>query len=280
MVRCHSSTWMLPRLRVESPVMPLTGAVDAAIAKPLRILILGGTGDAAALAKQLSTLPGIAVITSLAGRTQHPSTLAGEVRVGGFGGSDGLLTYLKEQRIDVLIDATHPFAAQMSWNASAAAIALNVPHLMLVRPEWEKVAGDRWLEVESIEAAAKAIPTHLKRLFLTIGRQQVAPFATLTEHWFLMRSIEPPTPHIALPKGELLLDRGPFTLENEIALLKQHAIEAIVSKNSGGDATYAKIVAARELALPIIMVQRPAMPQGERVADVSSAVVWLQQHLH
>ncbi|MBW4581362.1 MAG: cobalt-precorrin-6A reductase [Tildeniella nuda ZEHNDER 1965/U140] len=257
--------------------MPLTGAVGTAIAKPLRILILGGTGDAAALAMQLSTLSGITVITSLAGRTQHPSTLAGEVRVGGFGGSNGLVTYLQEQRIDVLIDATHPFAAKMSWNAATAAIALDMPHLMLMRPAWEKVAGDRWLEVESVEAAAKAVPAHLKRLFLTIGRQQLAPFATLTEYWFLMRSIDPPDPSVALPNGKLLLDRGPFTLENEIALLKQYQIDAIVSKNSGGDATYAKIVAARKLALPIFMVQRPAMPEGDRVADVSSAVEWLKR---
>lgn len=259
--------------------MPLTAAMDAAIAKTTRVLILGGTGDAAALAKQLSMLSGVAVITSLAGRTQQPSTLAGGVRVGGFGGSDGLIAYLKKERIDVLIDATHPFATQMSWNAAVAAIATDIPHLMLVRPEWEKVVGDRWLEVESVEAASQAIPTNAKRLFLTIGRQQLAPFASLAEHWFLMRSIDPPDSDLVLPKGKLLLDRGPFTLENEIALLKQHAIEAIVSKNSGGAATYAKVIAARALELPIVMVQRSAMPSGEHVANVESAVEWLKQHL-
>jgi precorrin-6A/cobalt-precorrin-6A reductase len=190
-----------------------------------------------------------------------------------------LVAYLKEQRISILIDATHPFAAQMSWNAAMAAVEAHIPHLMLVRPEWETVAGDRWLEVESVEAAAQAIPTNARRIFLTIGRQQLAPFASLTEHWFLMRSIDPPAADVALPNGELLLDRGPFTLENEIALLKQHMIEAIVSKNSGGDATYAKIVAARELGLPIVMVQRPAMPSSDRVSDVASAVEWVKQML-
>lgn len=243
-----------------------------------RVLILGGTGDAAALAAQLSVLPGVEITTALAGRTQQPSVLPGIVRVGGFGGSNGLLAYLQEQRIGLLIDATHPFAAQMSWNAAMAAAEACLPHLMLVRPAWEKVTGDRWLEVENVEAAAQAIPTNARRIFLTIGRQQLAPFAPLT-HWFLMRSIDPPAPDMALPNGELLLDRGPFTLENEIALLKQHRIEAIVSKNSGGAATYAKIVAARELELPIVMVQRPAMPSGDRVSDVASAVEWVKRIL-
>lgn len=245
----------------------------------MRVLLLGGTGDAAALAKQLSILPGVDVITSLAGRTQRPSSPVGWVRVGGFGGADGLAQYLREHQIQVLIDATHPFAAQISWNAAAAVRATRIPSLMLVRPAWKKVTGDRWLEVESAEAAAQAIPSDTDRIFLTIGRQQLAPFALLTQQWFLMRSIDPPEPDAALPTGEWLLERGPFTLESEIALLKQHAIEAIVSKNSGGDATYAKIAAARELELPIIMIQRPAQPSGERVNDIASAVEWLKQRL-
>lgn len=245
----------------------------------MRVLILGGTGDAAALATKLAVLPGVTVINSLAGRTLQPSAPVGIVRVGGFGGSDGLIAYLQEQRIDLLIDATHPFAAQISWNAAAAATAVGLPHLLLVRPEWQKVTGDRWLEVETVEAAAQALPITAKRIFLTIGRQQLAPFARLTDRWFLMRSIDPPTPDLLLPSGELLLDRGPFTLDSERALLKTHGIDAIVSKNSGGDATYAKVMAARELGLPIVMVQRPTMPQGDRVPDVSSAVAWVKQYL-
>ncbi|MBC7968906.1 MAG: cobalt-precorrin-6A reductase [Verrucomicrobia bacterium] len=245
----------------------------------MRVLILGGTGDAIALAAQISMLANVTVMTSLAGRTLQPVAPVGNVRVGGFGGADGLAAYLREHGIDVLIDATHPFAAQMSWNAAAAATTIDILHLMLVRPEWKKVTDDRWLEVESVEAAAQAIPMAAKRVFLTIGRQQLAPFAPLTECWFLMRSIDPPASDLPLPKGKLLLDRGPFTLDSERELLKKYEIEAIVSKNSGGDATYAKIIAARELGMSIVMVQRPAMPPGARASDVDSAVQWLKQRL-
>ncbi len=249
-------------------------------AEMARVLILGGTGDAAELAAKVSVIPGVEVITSLAGRTRQPSAPLGTVRVGGFGGSTGLAAYLCEQNIDLLIDATHPFAAQISWNAATAAAEVGIPHLMLVRPAWEKVAGDNWIEVESVEAAAKAIPATAKRVFLTIGRQQLAPFATLAETWFLMRSIDPPAPDTATPNGKLLLDRGPFSLEQERQLLREYQINAIVSKNSGGDATYAKIIAARELGIPVVMVHRLAMPLGEQVADVDSAVAWLAERLH
>ena len=245
----------------------------------VRVLILGGTGDAAELADQVSVIPGIEAIASLAGRTRQPSVPLGTVRVGGFGGVTGLAAYLREQHVDLLIDATHPFAAQISWNAATAATEVGIPHLMMVRPAWAKVAGDVWIEVESVEAAAAAIPAAAKRVFLTIGRQQLAPFTPLTQIWFLMRSIDPPAPDVAIPNGELLLDRGPFKLEQERQLLQTYQIDAIVSKNSGGDATYAKIVAARELRLPVVMVQRSAMPTGERVADVAGALVWLRQQV-
>ncbi len=242
-----------------------------------RVLILGGTGDASELAAKVAIIPGIEVITSLAGRTSQPSTPVGHVRVGGFGGGTGLAVYLREQRINLLIDATHPFAAQMSWNAATAAKEVGIPYLMLVRPAWAKVAGDNWIEVESVSCAVKAIPVTAKRVFLTIGRQQLAAFATLTETWFLMRSIDPPD--VAIPHGQLLLDRGPFNLASERKLLRDYQIEAIVSKNSGGEATYSKIIAARELGIPIVMVQRQALPPGEQVADVESAVAWLSQSL-
>ncbi len=243
-----------------------------------RILILGGTGDAAELAAIVSVIPDIEVITSLAGRTLQPSAPLGTVRVGGFGGSTGLAAYLCEQRIDLLIDATHPFAAQISWNAAIAATEVGIPHLSLVRPAWTKVAGDDWIEVESVEAAAKSIPVTAKRVFLTIGRQQLAPFALLTEIWFLIRSIDPPAPDAAIPNGKLLLDRGPFSLEQERQLVQYYQIDAIVSKNSGGDATYAKIIAARELGVKVVMVKRP-LPPGEQVADVDGALAWLMGRL-
>lgn len=246
----------------------------------LRVLILGGTGDAAELATQAAKLPNVEVITSLAGRTRHPSVLAGQVRLGGFGGSAGLAAYLREQQIRLLIDATHPFAAQISWNAAAAATAAGIPRLMLVRPAWEKAAGDNWIEVGSIEAAAQAIPASAKRVFLTIGRQQLAPFAALTETWFLIRSIDPPTSNYTLANSELLLDRRLFSLEQECQLLQQYQIEAIVSRNSGGAATYAKIIAARTLAIPVVMVQRPVMPPGQQVMAVDRAMAWLMNRFN
>ncbi|MCY7279050.1 MAG: cobalt-precorrin-6A reductase [Phormidesmis sp. CAN_BIN44] len=244
-----------------------------------RVLILGGTGDAIALATKASQIPNIEIITSLAGRTQTPTAIAGSVRVGGFGGATGLSDYLRDRQIDYLIDATHPFAAQMSHNAAIATRAVGIPHLMLVRPAWEKMPDDRWIEVESIEAAALTLEQTAKRVFLTIGRQQLAPFARLHNIWFLMRSIDPPSPDIALPNGITVLDRAPFTIEQEKKLILDHAIDTIVSKNSGGNATHAKIVAARELEIPIVMVQRSPTPPAEQVADVESAIGWLLDRL-
>ena len=244
-----------------------------------RVLVLGGTGDAARLVAQASTLPGLEIITSLAGRVRQPATPAGKVRIGGFGGTDGLAHYLREQQIDLLIDATHPFAAQMSQHAVTAARACGMPHLMLVRPPWERVAGDRWLSVESIAAAVEILPKVARRVFLTIGRQELAAFASLQELWFLMRMIDPPRPDAPVPPGTLLLARGPFALEDERQLLQTYAIEAVVSKNSGGDATYAKIRAARELGVPVVMIERLPLPEGEQVADVDQAMAWLVGHL-
>jgi precorrin-6A/cobalt-precorrin-6A reductase len=240
-----------------------------------RLLILGGTGDAVELARQAINLPGLEVITSLAGRTSAPKKLVGAVRIGGFGGEAGLVEYLQTEQIDLLIDATHPFAAQISWNAAGAARTVGIPWLMLIRPGWERLPQDDWIEVESVEAAVVAIPARAERIFLTIGRQQLAPFASLTDKWCLMRSIDPPDSGILLPLGELLFDRGPFSLDRELKLLQDYRIDTIVSKNSGGDATYAKIIAARELGLPVVMVQRPIVPNGDIVTDVSGAIEWL-----
>jgi precorrin-6A/cobalt-precorrin-6A reductase len=201
------------------------------------------------------------------------------MRIGGFGGAAGLINYIREQHITVLIDATHPFAAQMSHHAAAAAQACGLPHLMLVRPAWEPVAGDRWLPVESIAAAVAVLPEIARRVFLTIGRQELAAFAVLQDLWFLMRMIDPPLPDAPVPPGTLILGRGPFGLAEEHQLLTTYAIEAIVSKNSGGNATAAKLAAARELGLPVVMIQRPPLPAGEQVTDVEQALVWLAKHL-
>jgi precorrin-6A/cobalt-precorrin-6A reductase len=252
-----------------------------------RLVIFGGTGDALQLANRAillqrgfaNDLPGFEVITTLAGRTREPNSIAGSVRIGGFGGEAGLIDYLRTEKIDLVVDATHPFAAQISWHVAGAATKLRIPRLMLVRPAWTRSPEDNWIEVESIEAAIEAIPASAERIFVTIGRQQLSPFAKLTDRWCLMRSIDPPDPSIPLPPGKLLLDRGPFSLEAERELLKEYLIDAIVSKNSGGDATYAKIIAARELGLPVVMVRRPIVPEGEKVADVTGAIDWLRQQL-
>ncbi len=242
-----------------------------------KVLILGGTGDAVKLAARLADIPEIEIISSLAGRTKKPSALVGQVRVGGFGGATGLANYLQENSIDILIDATHPCAGQITYNGAIASQSIDIPHLMLVRPQWEKLTGDNWIEVESIEAAAQEIPESVNRVFITSGRQQLEPFLRRSqiypESWYLLRSIDPPDIEIA--SSTVLLDRGPFSLEQERQLLREYQIEAIVSKNSGGDATYAKIIAARELEIPIVMIQRPAMPEGEKVASIAAAIAWL-----
>lgn len=242
----------------------------------MRVLILGGTGDASQLAIAASNLPGIEIISSLAGRTRQPAAIATQARIGGFGGTEGLVAYLQDQAIALLIDATHPFAAQVSFNGATAAKICGIPHLMLIRPAWQPIEGDRWIEVDDLKAAAEILLGLAKRVFLTIGRQELSAFAHLEDIWFLMRMIDSPTSDTPIPKGQLLLERGPFSLANERELFKKYQIEAIVSKNSGGEATYAKIIAARELSLPVVMVKRPPVPESDRVSDIESALKWLQ----
>jgi precorrin-6A/cobalt-precorrin-6A reductase len=244
-----------------------------------RVLILGGTGDAAVIATKIAEIPGVDAIASFAGRTRQPVTLKTTSRTGGFGGASGLANYLRQEQIDFLIDATHPFAAQISFNAAKAADECNIPRLMLLRPAWEMVAGDNWIEVESNQAAANILPGLAERIFLTIGRQELSIYADLKDIWFLMRMIDPPEPNLPIPPGKLLLERGPFSLESERSLLQEYQIGAIVSKNSGGDATYAKIIAARELKIPVVMVQRPSVPEGEKVSDVESTLCWVRNRL-
>jgi precorrin-6A/cobalt-precorrin-6A reductase len=242
-----------------------------------KLLILGGTGDAVSLATAAANL-GCVVISSLAGRTQqswHPKVA--NVRVGGFGGTAGLVVYLQQEQIDLLIDATHPFAQQISWNAAAAADICGLPRLLLDRPVWRPVTGDQWLLANSHAAAAALLPDLAQRIFLTIGRQELSCYAHLQELWFLMRSIDPPP--APLPPCQILLDKGPFTLNAEKSLLREHQIEIIVSKNSGGTATSAKITAARELGLPVVMIQRPPLPPGSAVVSVAAAVTWLSAQL-
>ncbi|MBE9008748.1 cobalt-precorrin-6A reductase [Pseudanabaenaceae cyanobacterium LEGE 13415] len=240
-----------------------------------RLLILGGTTEATQLATQAAEIPNLEVISSLAGRTQQPINPTGTVRSGGFGGVEGLINYLQAQQIDLLIDATHPFAAQISWNAAMAVDRISIPKLSIVRPAWQ--SEPNWIEVESNEAAAAILPDLAQRIFLTIGRQELATFAHLRQLWFLMRMIDPPADTAQIPSGEILLARAPFSVEQERSWMQNYEIQAIVSKNSGGDATVSKLIAARELKLPVVMVQRPLMPNGETVSDVRSALSWITQ---
>lgn len=219
-----------------------------------RVLVLGGTAEARALAGELAAR-GLDVTTSLAGRTRHPRLPDGEVRTGGFGGVDGLARALTD--VDVLVDATHPFAATMTEHAATAASLAGTPLIVLRRPGWTEGPGDRWTRVPSLSAAAAAIPRGA-RVLLATGRQGVGAFVDV-DAWFLVRAIE--APDELPPSSELLLARGPFALDDERALLDRHAITLVVAKDSGG-ATEAKLVAARERSLPVVLVDRPPLPAG------------------
>jgi len=248
------------------------------VAKHKRVLILGGIGDSLKLTALASTIPGLEVINSLAGRTRQPVMTSTPTRIGGFGGVSGLTDYLREQKIDLLVDATHPFASKISWNAAIATSQLNIPRLMLVRPAWKKIEGDRWLEVENNEIAVKVLPELGSRIFLSIGRQELGSYTHLKHLWFLIRALDIPQTDNLVPPGKILTQRGPFSVEEERSLLQKYEIEAVVSKNSGGDATYPKIIAARELGIPVVMIQRPSLPEGEKVSNVESAVSWIRNY--
>ncbi|MBD0839683.1 cobalt-precorrin-6A reductase [Streptomyces sp. TRM68416] len=224
------------------------------------VLILGGTTEARELAAALTALPGVRVTTSLAGRVKRPGAVTGDVRIGGFGGADGLADWLRESRVDALVDATHPFAAAITANAARAAAATGVPAVVLRRPGWRPGPEDRWHPVASLDAAADLLPGLGRRVFLTTGRLGLAAFAHLTDLHFVVRSVEPPEPPLP-PRTEVLLARGPFTVDEETALLSAHCIDVVVTKDSGGAATAAKLTAARHLALPVVVVVRPPLPE-------------------
>ncbi|KAF3468677.1 cobalt-precorrin-6A reductase [Streptomyces sp. Tu 3180] len=239
------------------------------------ILVLGGTTEARALATGLTARPGIRVTTSLAGRVARPGAVAGEVRVGGFGGAEGLARWLREQRVDAVVDATHPFARTITENAARAAAATGLPLAVLRRPGWRPGPRDDWHPVPSQAAAADLLPRLGHRVFLTTGRLGLAAFAHLTHLRFLVRSVEPPEPPVP-PHARVLLARGPFTVAGETALLREHRIDVLVTKDSGGTATSAKLTAARDLGLPVVVVRRPPLPDGViAVPGVPEALHWL-----
>ncbi|CDX52136.1 Precorrin-6A reductase [Mesorhizobium plurifarium] len=230
-----------------------------------RILILGGTTEARQLAGKLVRRADFSVTLSLAGRTESPVAQGVPVRVGGFGGAAGLAAHLREDQVDLVIDATHPYAARISANAAEAAGQARVPILALRRPGWEPVASDRWTLVDNVTEAAVALGKAPRRVFLAIGRQEAGAFEAAPQHRYLIRSVDPVEPKLAVPDALYLLARGPFPEADERALLEKYGIDAIVSKNSGGEATYGKIAAARALGIDVVMIRRPPLP------DVPSA---------
>ncbi|WP_370591179.1 cobalt-precorrin-6A reductase [Saccharopolyspora montiporae] len=243
----------------------------------MSVLVLGGTGEARELAGLLAAHPRFEAVSSLAGRVSEVRVPDGEVRIGGFGGPAGLARWMRERGTDVLVDATHPFAQRMSTSAAEAARMTGVPLLMLRRPGWRAGPGDDWRRVPSMPAAVEALRGLGPRVFLTTGRQDASAFAELDDHRFLLRCVDPPEP--PLPRHlRVLLDRGPFTVDGELELLRGHDIDVLVTKDSGGEMTAAKLRAARHLGIPVVVVSRPEPPEGPVVRTPRAAVAWLENH--
>jgi precorrin-6A/cobalt-precorrin-6A reductase len=236
------------------------------------ILILGGTVEARQLAGRLADRADLAVTLSLAGRTAQPAAQPVPVRIGGFGGADGLADYLTVQHVDVLIDATHPYAATISHHAADAAAQTGTKVLALRRPPWTMTAGDRWIDVDDVDGALRALGDTPRRVFLAIGRKDIAAFTEAPQHRYVVRSVDPIEPPLAVSDVTYLVARGPFPESDERALLQKHRTDFVVSKNSGGAATYGKIVAARSLGLAVVMLRPPAVPPGPSVESVHDAV--------
>jgi precorrin-6A/cobalt-precorrin-6A reductase len=243
------------------------------------ILLLGGTAEARELAAALHAR-GVELTSSLAGRVARPRLPVGEVRIGGFGGPQALARWLHDHGVRAVLDATHPFAEGISASAARACAVAGTPLLRLERPGWRERPGDRWTWVEDLDAAAAAIPRLGARVLLTTGRQGLAAFADVPDAWFLVRCVDPPDPPLP-PRHQLLLDRGPYTRAGELALIDAHAIDLVVTKDSGGAHTLAKLDAARERRLPAIVVRRPPRPAGvATVATVAEALAWLRDAAH
>ena len=244
----------------------------------MKVLVLGGTSEARELAAALSEHPRFAAVSSLAGRVREPRVPEGEVRIGGFGGPGGLATWLRDNGTDVLVDATHPFAQRMTSSAVEAARSAGVPLLVLRRPGWTEGPGDDWRWVRSVAEAADELRRMGPRgVFLTTGRQDVSAFADLDDLRFLLRCVDPPEPPV--PRQlEVLLDRGPFTVDGELDLLRSRALDVVVTKDSGGGMTAAKLRAARQLGLPVVVVRRPDPPEAPLVETSRAALAWLEAH--
>ncbi|WP_298257156.1 cobalt-precorrin-6A reductase [Bradyrhizobium sp.] len=240
----------------------------------MRVLILGGTSEANRLAAEVAAA-GLDAIYSYAGRTQVPVNQPLPTRIGGFGGADGLADLIRLEEFTHVVDATHPFATEISRNALTACAATATPLVALERKPWIKTADDRWIDVDDIAAAVAALPKARTNIFLAIGRQHVAPFAAMPQHAYTLRFIDAAGGPLPLPDADLLVSRGPFTLGGELELMRSRHIEWIVARNSGGEGARAKIDAARELRLSVIMIKRPQLPDRLRVESVADVLQWL-----
>jgi precorrin-6A/cobalt-precorrin-6A reductase len=240
-----------------------------------RVLILGGITEARILGERLAARGDLDVTLSLAGRTAQPVPHAVPVRTGGFGGVAGLADYLVVNKIDALIDATHPYADVISANAIEAARETGVAFVALRRPPWLKGAGDCWTEVEDTAAAVGAIGELPRRVFVALGRNDLAPFAAAPQHFYLFRSVDPIDPPLPLPQASYITARGPFSEADDRALMQAHRIEIVIAKNSGGKAAYGKIAAARTLGVEVIVVRRPAASAGPAVETIDAVIEWL-----
>jgi precorrin-6A/cobalt-precorrin-6A reductase len=247
----------------------------------MRVLVLGGTTEASLLADMLAADPRFTATLSLAGVTRAPLLPRIGYRIGGFGGIDGLCDWLRIEGVAALIDATHPYAVQISRNAAAAAARLGIARLRIDRPPWQPQPGDRWTRVRDADAAAEALGATPRRVLLTVGSKALAPFGRAPWHRYVVRCIDAPDPALLPPGAELLLARGPFTLDAELALLAERRIDVLVSKNSGGSATAPKLEAARRLGLPVLMIDRPSgTPDEAGAATAAQAMRWLSERLH
>jgi precorrin-6A/cobalt-precorrin-6A reductase len=243
------------------------------------VLIVGGTAEARELAERLAARPGLRVVSSLAGRVRDPALPPGEVRIGGFGGAEGLAAWLTEQRANAVIDATHPFAAAISANAAVACSRTGIPMLRVVRPPWRPGDGDAWHEARSLEQAASLLPGLGQRVFVTTGRHGLAAFAPLGDIWFLIRCVDPPAGPLP-PRHEVILARGPYDAAAERALMREHGIDVLVTKNSGGELTAGKLAAARDLGIAVVVVSRPELPAVPCCSSAAAAESWLLRQLH
>lgn len=262
--------------------MPSWSAPPApSLEPPMRVLILGGTQEAYELAERLAGIEGLDIVSSLAGRTRAPRLPKGEMRSGGFGGAEGLARYLRDEGIGIVVNATHPFAEQISAHAVEAAASTGIELLRLLRPAWAAAAEDRWIAARDATEAAELCRREGGRIFLTVGSGELEPFAPVRNAHFVVRMVDVPA-EIPLHDYRTIAARGPFSLAEEMRLLAEHHINLLVAKNSGGEATYAKIEAARRLRLPVIMIERPRIalePQSPVAASVADIVAAVQARL-